>query len=137
MMASSNIGNWRTRRDKSSEGRTQILILDIARAYLNAKTDEGQHTYVAFPPEYPDSGVLCAELLRHMYGTRAAADGWQEGYVSTLVSVLGFTQGVSSPCVFRNEERGIVLNVHGDDFIATGPKRQLGCSRPRCASSMG
>ena len=125
-MASSNIGNWRTCRDKSSEDRTQILILDIARAYFNAKIDEGQHTYVALPPEDPDSGVLCAELLRHMYGTRAAADGWQEEYSSTLVSVLGFTQGVSSPCVFRNDERGIVLNVHGDDFTATGPKRQLG-----------
>jgi len=99
--------------------------LDIARAYFNAKIDEGQHTYVALPAEDPDSGVLCAELLRHMYGTRAAADGWQEEYSSTLVSVLGFAQGVSSPCVFRHEERGIVLNVHGDDFTAAGPKRQL------------
>ena len=41
------------------------------------------------------------------------------------MSVLGFAQGVSSPCVFRHEDRGIVLNVHGDVFTATGPKRQL------------
>ena len=27
--------------------------------------------------------------------------------------------------MFRNEERGRVVNVHGDDFTATGPKRQL------------
>ena len=123
MMAASNIGNWRTCREKACEDRTQILILDIARAYFNAKIDEGQHTYVALPPEDPDSGVLSAELLRHMYGTRAAANGWQEEYSSTFVSVLGFAQGVSSPCVFRHEERGIVLNVHGDDFTATGPKQ--------------
>ena len=49
--ASSNIGNWKTCRDKNSEDRTQILILDIARAYFNAKIDEGQHTYVALPAE--------------------------------------------------------------------------------------
>ena len=77
MMASSNTGNWKSCRDKSSEDRTQILILDIARAYFNAKIDEGQHTYIALPPGDPDSGVLCVELRRHMYGTRAAADGWQ------------------------------------------------------------
>jgi len=103
--ASSNIGSWKTCRDKDSEERTQILILDIARAYFNAKIDEGQHTYVALPAEDPDSGVLCAELLRHMYGTRAAADGWQEEYSSTLVTALGFSQGGPSPCVFRHEER--------------------------------
>jgi hypothetical protein len=103
MMASSNIGNWRTCRDKFFAGRTQIPILDIGRAYFNANTYTGQHTYVALLPEDPDSGVLCAELLRRMYGTRAAADGWHEEYSNTLVSVLGFTQGVSSPCVFRNE----------------------------------
>ena len=80
MMASSNIGNWKTCRDKASEDRTQILILGIARAYFNAKIDEGQYTYAALPPEDPDSGVLCVELLRHMYRTRAAAGGWQEEY---------------------------------------------------------
>ena len=41
------------------------------------------------------------------------------------MSARGFAQGVSAPCVFRHEERGIVLNSHGDDFTATGPKRQL------------
>ena len=60
-----------------------------------------------------------------MYGTRAAADGWQEEYSSTLVPILGFAQGESSPCVFRHEEKGIVLNVHGDDSTATGSKRAL------------
>ena len=123
--ASSDIGTWKTCRQSESEERTQLLILDIARAYFNAKVDDEMPTYVQLPPEDPDAGVLCAELLRHMYGTRAAADGWQEEYSSTLVAELGFTQGVSSPCVFNHAERNIVLNVHGDDFTAAGSKRQL------------
>ena len=76
--AASKIGSWRPCYDPKSEKRMQISCLDIARAYFNAKPDEGAKTYVQLPPEDPDSGVLCAELLRHMYGTRTAADGWQE-----------------------------------------------------------
>jgi hypothetical protein len=59
-----------------------------------------------------------------MYGTRAAADGWQEEYSTTLVS-LGFTQGRSSPCLFHHAERSIFCSVHGDDFTSTGGKLSL------------
>jgi hypothetical protein len=124
-LAATTIGSWKPCREPKSEERTQVSFLDISRAYFNAKTDEDQVTYVQLPAEDPDCGVLCARLLRHMYGTRAAADGWQEEYSTTLVDVLGFVQGNSSPCVFRHETRGIVLNVHGDDFTAVGPKSQL------------
>ena len=99
--------------------------LDIARAYFNAKLDEGANTYVQLPPGDSDSGVLCAELLRHMYGTRGAADGWHEEYSSTLVSELDFVQGVASPCLFRHPTRAIVVSVHGDDFTAAGPTMDL------------
>jgi hypothetical protein len=124
--ASSDIGSWKTCRDPKSENRTQILILDIARAYFNAKLDDDRPTYVQLPAEDPDAGVLCGELLRHMYGTRAAADGWQEEYSTTLVADLGFVQGISSPCVFRHEEKKLVVNVHGDDFTSSGSKLSLG-----------
>ena len=59
-----------------------------------------------------------------MYGTRRAAEGWQEEYSSTLVS-FGFAQGVASPCVCTHAERSIIVSVHGDDFTAAGPKREL------------
>ena len=59
-----------------------------------------------------------------MYGTRRAADGWQEEYSSTLVS-LGFQQGLSSPCVFMHAARNLYCSVHGDDFTTTGPKVEL------------
>ena len=68
---------------------------------------------------------MVAKLLRHMYGTRAAADGWQEEYSTFLVETLGFVQGTSSPCVFRHSTREMVMSVHGDDFTTVGPKEDL------------
>ena len=35
-------------RDPASEKRTQILLVDISRAYLNAKTSEEDPVYVNF-----------------------------------------------------------------------------------------
>ena len=67
---------------------------------------------------------MCGELLRHMYGTRPAADGWQEEY-STLLVRLGFAQGKGSANVFRHEVQKISCSLHGDDFTATGPADAL------------
>ena len=124
-MATSSIGSWRVDRDPTSETRTQISLFDISRAYFNAKVEEDSPTFVQLPPEDDDHGVLCGKLLCHMYGTRAAADGWQEEYSTTLVTKLGFVQGVSCPCVFRHPERNVVVTVHGDDFTTVGAKPDL------------
>ena len=48
----------------------------VARAYFCAKTDPECPTYVELPREDPDSGAMVGRRLRHMCGTRAAADGW-------------------------------------------------------------
>ena len=42
--------NW----DPTSENRTQLLMVDISRAYFNAKTTEDDPTYVALPREAGD-----------------------------------------------------------------------------------
>jgi len=103
----------------------QVSFVDIARAYFNARVDEGETTYVALPPEDKGSEEMCGRLVRHMCGTRAAADGWQEECSSFLVEGRGFTQGTSSPCVFRHPERQLVASVHGDDFTTAGAKCDL------------
>ena len=111
-------------RDPNSEQRTQVLIIDISRAYFNAKTSEDEPTYVEFPPEMKAEQGTCGLLRRHMYGTRRAAEGWQDECSGTLVAAE-FLQGKASACVFTHAERGIAVSVHGDDFTATGPKNQL------------
>jgi hypothetical protein len=59
-----------------------------------------------------------------MYGTRLAADGWQEEYSTKLVG-LGFKQGAACPNAFYHPEKMIACSVHGDDFTSSGPKPSL------------
>ena len=112
-------------RDPKSERRTQISAIDISRAYFNASTDGSDPTYVALPTEHPgQQRGMCGLLEKHMYGTRAAADGWQQEYSGFLKSI-GFAQGEACPCLFVHKGRGIASSVHGDDFTTTGPKAEL------------
>ncbi len=68
-LAATTVGSWRPCYDPRSEGRFQISMADISRAYFNAKLDPGVNTYVQLPPEDKDSEEMCAKLVRHMYGT--------------------------------------------------------------------
>jgi len=100
--------------------------VDVSRAYFNARTNpEDKPCYVNLPDEDCDSSTQCGLLLRHMYGTRPAADGWQEEYSTMLIQDLGFEQGTSSPNIFFHRQYGIVCSVHGDDFTSSGPKPSL------------
>ena len=111
--------------DPKSQRRMQLSFVDVKRAYFNAKVDrDAAPCFVELPPEDPDRATHCGELLRHMYGTRSAADGWQEEY-STLLVRLGFVQGTSSANVFCQEQRQVAVSVHGDDFTACGPADSL------------
>ena len=126
-LASTDIAGRRKHvREANSERRTQISAIDISRAYFNASMDEtSEPTYVMLPPEHPGQAEgYCGLLRKHMYGTRAAADGWQQEY-SGYMREIGFRQGVASPCIFVHEARGIACSVHGDDFTSTGEKREL------------
>ena len=45
-------------------------------------------TYVMLPPEHPDHAKgQCGLLLKHMYGTRAAANAWQQEYSGYMRSI--------------------------------------------------
>ena len=62
-------------RDGKSPERVQIFLIDISRAYFNAKCDPDNPTFVCLPTEDPDHQGVCGLLMKHMYGTQAAADG--------------------------------------------------------------
>lgn len=111
--------------DASSEDPMQVSLVDVSRAYFNARTDPAHPVFVQLPPEHEAySSGMCGQLLRHMYGTQQAADGWQQEYSRTLAE-LGFVQGLASPCVFCHATRRLICSVHGDDFTTAGPKGQL------------
>ena len=124
-MAMTTSGTHRPVYDPQSAQRTQMSFVDVKRAYCNARVDrEAAQCFVDLPPEDADRGTKCAELLRHMYGTRPAADGWQEEYSTALVR-MGFVQGTASPNVFRHHAREISCSAHGDDFTSSGPADAL------------
>ena len=112
-------------RDPKSPDRIQVSFIDISRAYFCASTDPDEPTYVELPPEDPDHGVLVGRLLKHMYGTRKAADGWHCEYAGRLVSDLGFEVGDASACVFYHAARELRCSVHGDDLTTVGSKTNL------------
>ena len=110
--------------DPNSEHRQQVLLIDISRAYFNAPTSDEHPTYVELPRDLGAQPGMCGLLKRHMYGTKRAAEGWQEEY-SQALSEMGFEQGCASACLFRHKKRGIVLSVHGEDFTTSGSKLAL------------
>ena len=112
-------------RDPHSEHRTQISFIDISRAYFCAETDPNDPTYVELPKEDPDHGRMVGLLLKHMYGTRKAADGWHCEYAGRLTQELGFEAGDASACVFYHRQRGLRCSVHGDDLTTVGSKTNL------------
>ena len=103
----------------------QISAVDISRAYFNASTEGCPPTFVQLPPEHDDHHRgMCGFLLKHMYGTQAAADGWQQEYAS-FMREIGFSQGAARPCVFVHVDRNLATSVHGDDFTTCGAKKDL------------
>ena len=126
MAATDIAGDVKHVRRGDSEDRTQVMVVDISRAYFNAKKSvEHNPTYVDLPQEDPRRAAGECGLLRvHMYGTRAAADGWHGEYSTTLID-LGFKRGSASACVFRHTGKRMLATVHGDDFTICGPKRHL------------
>ena len=115
-LSMTSCGDYTPDHNPISDTRTQVSLVDVKRAYFNAKVDrDATPCFVQLPPEEDGSETHCGELLRHMYGTRMAADGWQEEY-STFLLKTGFIQGLASPNIFHHKARSLFCTVHGDDF---------------------
>ena len=86
----------------ASPTRMLFSLVYVNHVYFNAAIEFRETaTLVDLPQEGPGRTTMRAHLLRHLYGTRAAADGWQEEYISLLVD-LGFKHGDASPNVLRH-----------------------------------
>ena len=108
-------------RRHSSGSVLKVQFIDIKRAYFHAKAV--RDVFVDLPEQDAEEG-MCGKLVYAMYGTRDAAQNWEREYESAFLD-LGFTQGLSSPCVFYHAERDIRTVVHGDDFTSISDDVQL------------
>ena len=59
-----------------------------------------------------------------LHGTRDAAQNWAAEFTSLLVEFV-FKLCKASTCNFLHDKRGLVLTVHGDDFILIVEKTHL------------
>ena len=107
-----------------NKGWKKIMVNDISRAYFYAPARRS--VYIEIPEEdrNENDGDVVGELKMSLYGTRDAAQNWQECYTAHL-EALGFTSGKTNPCIFRHELRGIQTLVHGDDYVSIGDGKQL------------
>ena len=97
-------------RDGNHPDRTQVSAIDISNLYSCATADQERRTYFSLPSEHGDYGQdKCALLLKHMYGTKVAADGWHCGRASLLTGELGVSVGLSSPCTFWHHGKKIYV----------------------------
>ena len=100
-----------------------IMLSDVKRAYFHAKA--ARDLYVDIPREDPDwTPDAIGKLNLALYGTRDAAKLWQECVAAHLLSI-GFTRGVSNPCVYYHRKRQLRALVHGDDYATVGSFENL------------
>ena len=95
----------------------KILVLDISRAHFHPPAR--REIYIRLPPEDSSPGLV-GLLRRCMYGTRDAAQGWEDFYVDGLAKA-GYKVGDATPCAFAHGLEDSAGVVHGDDFIFEGP----------------
>ncbi len=102
------------KKDKMGR-RYGLMANDVRRAYFHAQARE--EVFIELPDEDKSQEDIAEDrvgfLKLAMYGTRSAAAAWQERAVEALKAV-GFTQGVSNPCVFHHPGRDLRTRLHGD-----------------------
>ena len=116
---------WGTER-----GEIVMDVIDVRRAYFHAMAR--RDVYVDLPEEDGSPG-MCGKLIKSLYGTRDAAQNWENEYINFMKEV-GFDSGISSPCIFEHKLGGIKAVVHGDDFTLTGTRNDLDWLKSRMES---
>jgi len=99
----------------------KVDFIDVRRAYFHAPTR--RRVFVELPPEDDQPG-MCGELNQSMYGTRDAAQNWEQAY-SEFMTSIGFIAGKASPCLFEHPERTLRAVIYGDDFTMLGFENEL------------
>ena len=91
-------------RDPLSEMWTQLSLIDISRAYFNAKMEEDNPTCVALSAKHPRTAracvLSCASTCTAREGGRRLSKRVQRDTAS-----LGFVQGFASPCMLHHPEK--------------------------------
>ena len=70
----------------AESAKFQVSLVDISRAYFNAEAE--REVYIELPPEAGHGPDEIGLLLKRMYGTRDAAQGWENTYAAALKAMV-------------------------------------------------
>ena len=115
---------WCSYKVSKSGKPLKLGVYDITKAHLYGVAE--REVYVTLPSDIPMEPNTCALLLRSSYGLQDAAGIWQKNY-SELLGTDGWIRGIGYVAVFRRDDTGALLLVHGDDFAFTGFQSQTLC----------
>ena len=101
-----------------------IMANDVARAYFNAPSTSPVFLELCEEDRKLGDKGTRGELSVSMYGTRSAARNWQKCVTDQLYN-CGFRVTRGNTCMFRHQERDIVVMVHRDDFVSTADIEDL------------
>ena len=94
----------------------KVRLIDISRAHFYGQAQ--REVFVTLPEGDQEEGKA-GLLLKSMYGTRDAANVWQQSYADVL-NRAGFKRSAAWPAIFFHEKLEARLLVHGDDFVILG-----------------
>ena len=94
------------------EGKV-VALVDVPRAYFYAPARRS--VFVEPPPEgyRPGDEHMCGLLQYSLYGTRRAAQNWEDKHAASTLSDLKLTRGIACPCVWQGCIKG--EQVIGED----------------------
>lgn len=101
-----------------------IALIDIKRVHFWAEATRELYVELLEEAGY-DTIEYAARLLKSLYGFQDASRNWELEILPVLETWLGFKQGKSNPCLYWHQDRDILCEVHGDDFIVLGVIDQL------------
>ena len=111
-------------RSKHGPGDHRLMLLDFKRAFLYG--DVERQIFIELPED--DSrrmgGANVGLLRKAMYGTRDAPAVWQR-LVRKVLLEQGFESSRTTACLYRHPERHLKVIAHVDDFLVSGPRREL------------
>ena len=108
----------------SPHSDTVVAVIDVRRAYFYAKAR--RKVYVELPEEdwEPGDEDRCGLLRVSLYGTRDAAQNWDEEIGGYFVN-MGFVRGKGSTCMYNFKSKGLKAAIHGDDITVTGRRAEV------------
>ena len=90
---------------------------DVKTAFLNSNLDKP--VYMRPPKDIKLPHGFCLMVIRALYGLKQSPRAWYQKLRNTLIN-WGWRMSAYDPCVFINNNTGLILEVHVDDINIMG-----------------